>query len=97
MIIITRHMVILSHFVQFFSVYELSSYRFCLLSYYGSIQPTCSIHVQGICLVGENLFVLYADTKDTDQPAHMHRLIIAFVTYFLETILTPFSACILLI
>ena len=44
-----------------------------------------SPHVR-IGLVGTNMFVLYADSKDADQHAHMRRLISVFVNYFLEQI-----------
>ena len=37
-------------------------------------------------MMRENLSLGFANNKDTDQPAHPHRLIRAFVIHFLESI-----------
>ena len=39
----------------------------------------------------ENMSSKFANNKDTDQPAHPHRLITAFVIRYLESIISEFA------
>ena len=41
----------------------------------------------------ENLILLHMKNKGTDQPAHTHTLISAFVIYYLESSIVNLSPC----
>ena len=59
--------------------------------------PAFLLNFQIWTLSRENLTLLHANNTGTDQPAHLRRLISAFVIRLLESVTSQVATCILII